>query len=270
MISLQIKKIITENSRVKTFVFDYDMEFEPGAFVMCWIPGFDELPFGLVSRKAGEFMITVAAAGDGTKGLHSMKENDYLGFRGPFGSSFKLPESGAVAIVAGGYGIAALYNLVRKAKEKSLETHVFLGARTKVELLYLNWLRELDVNLHLSTDDGTEGYKGFNVDLFGKFIEKRFLSGDTNLKIFTVGPEIMEVKVAQICWEKNIPFEISLERFMKCGFGICGQCCVDKTGWRMCVEGPVVDGMRLKQITEFGKYHRMASGKVEEFSWGKK
>ena len=89
-------------------------------------------------------------------------------------------------------------------------------------------------------------------------------------KAYTVGPEIMEMKVAQTCWDNNISFEVSLERFMKCCFGICGQCCVDPTGWRMCVEGPVIDGAKLKQITEFGKYHRTASGKVEKFPWVKK
>ena len=85
-----------------------------------------------------------------------------------------------------------------------------------------------------------------------------------------MGPEIMEMKVAEICYKNNIPFEVSLERYMKCGFGICGQCCVDPVGWRMCVEGPVIDGEKLKKITEFGKYHRTASGKVEKFPWAKK
>ena len=75
--------------------------------------------------------------------------------------------------------------------------------------------------------------------------------------------------MAETCYANNIPFEVSLERYMKCGIGICGSCCVDPTGWRMCVEGPVIDGEKLKKITEFGKYHRTASGKVEKYSWVK-
>ncbi|RLF55668.1 MAG: dihydroorotate dehydrogenase electron transfer subunit, partial [Thermoplasmata archaeon] len=52
----------------------------------------------------------------------------------------------------------------------------------------------------------------------------------------------------------------SLERYMKCGFGICGQCCIGK-GLRVCKDGPVFDGETLKDIEEFGNYKRDASGK---------
>jgi len=172
-IALPIKKILIENERVKTFIFEHDMPFEPGQFVLTWIPGFDEKPFGLVSRKKGEFMITVAAVGHATKALHMMEVGDMLGFRGPFGSAFSLPKSGSVAMVAGGYGMASLFNLAKQAREKKLDVHVFLGARTKQELLYLDWMRELGVKLHLSTDDGSEGYKGFNVELFKERVENK-------------------------------------------------------------------------------------------------
>ena len=286
---LPIAKIITENERVKTFVFEHEMKFKPGQFVMTWIPGYDEKPFGLVSRNKGEFMITVAAVGKSTTALHQMNVGDMIGFRGPFGSAFSLPKSGSIAMVAGGYGMASLFNVAKQAREKKLDVHVFLGARTKQELLYLDWMKELGVTLHLSTDDGSEGYKGFNVEVFKECVENKpkfrntkseansndqdvssFDIRNSNFnKVYTVGPEIMEMKVAEICYKNNIPFEVSLERYMKCGIGICGSCCVDPMGWRMCVEGPVIDGEKLKKITEFGKYHRTASGKIESYPWVK-
>jgi len=277
---LPIKNIITENERVKTFVFEYEMDFAPGQFVMTWIPGYDEKPFGLVSRVPGEFMITVAAVGESSKALHSMNVGDLVGFRGPFGSTFSLPEAGSIALIAGGYGMASLFNLAKEAREKGIDVHVFLGARTKEELLYLDWMKELGAILHVSTDDGSEGYKGFNVQVFSDVILAKagIQTGSPNgvgddkvifTKAYTVGPEIMEMKVADICYQNNIPFEVSLERYMKCGIGICGSCSVDPVGWRMCAEGPVIDGEKLKQITEFGKYHRTASGKVENYPWNK-
>jgi len=58
----------------------------------------------------------------------------------------------------------------------------------------------------------------------------------------------------------KIPAQFSLERYMKCGMGLCGQCCVDDLGWRVCVEGPVFWTDELKMITEFGKYKRDSSG----------
>ena len=136
-IPLTIKKIIIENERVKTFVFDYDLDYKAGQFGMFWIPGHDEKPFGLLHREKNELMITVAAVGDATKALHEKKVGDAIGFRGPFGSSFILPEKGSVALVAGGYGMASLFTLAKEAREKGIEVHVFLGARTKKELLYL-------------------------------------------------------------------------------------------------------------------------------------
>ncbi|MDA1316955.1 MAG: dihydroorotate dehydrogenase electron transfer subunit [bacterium] len=298
-LALPIKKIITESERVKTFVFDYDFPGEPGQFVMCWIPGFDEKPFGIIKKDGFGFMISVAAVGESTKALHMMEVGDMLGFRGPYGSTFNLPDFGSIALVAGGYGMVPLSFLAQEARKKDIDVHLFIGARTKEELLFKSWMEEIGVIIHPSTDDGSEGFKGFNVQVFEDFVTKHPPSfghphveralrlpeggpikdlpfegstpqgGGMLSKAYTVGPEIMEMKVAEICYANNIPFEVSLERYMKCGFGICGQCCVDPVGWRMCVEGPVIDGEKLKQISEFGKYHRTASGKVEKYPWNK-
>jgi dihydroorotate dehydrogenase electron transfer subunit len=61
----------------------------------------------------------------------------------------------------------------------------------------------------------------------------------------------------------RIPSQYLLERYMKCGIGICGSCAMDPNGFRVCIDGPVVDDEKLKTISEFGAYHRDASGRVE-------
>ena len=58
----------------------------------------------------------------------------------------------------------------------------------------------------------------------------------------------------------SILAQYSHERYMKCALGVCGQCCVDGEGWRICVEGPVFENDKIKLISEFGKYRRDASG----------
>jgi dihydroorotate dehydrogenase electron transfer subunit len=58
----------------------------------------------------------------------------------------------------------------------------------------------------------------------------------------------------------KIAFQVSLERFMKCGCGICGTCALDPTGDLVCLEGPVFNSDQLSNITEFGKYHRDSMG----------
>ena len=51
--------------------------------------------------------------------------------------------------------------------------------------------------------------------------------------------------------------QFSLHRYIKCGLGICGACCVD--GLRVCKDGPVFSGDVLKK-TEFGVYRRNECG----------
>jgi len=51
--------------------------------------------------------------------------------------------------------------------------------------------------------------------------------------------------------------QFSLHRYIKCGVGICGACCVD--GLRVCLDGPVFPGDVLKN-TEFGFYKRNECG----------
>jgi len=72
-------------------------------------------------------------------------------------------------------------------------------------------------------------------------------------------------RAAEIARDKGIKSELALERYMKCGFGVCGQCCVDETGVCVCKEGTVFDGERALGFSEFGKYHRDSMGKKVEW-----
>ena len=112
--------------------------------------------------------------------------------------------------------------------------------------------------MHVSTDDGSKGHKGFVTQI----VEEILINKLSNKQIIlaTCGPEMMEKAVLDLANKYDVECEISIERYMKCGFGICGQCTVDPIGIRMCVEGPVVNRETANQITEFGKYHRDKSG----------
>jgi len=68
----------------------------------------------------------------------------------------------------------------------------------------------------------------------------------------------MMKKLLELC--KKTDFQASLERYMKCGFGLCGQCCIGN-GLRVCREGPVFDGETLSKISDFGLYKKDATGK---------
>ena len=116
-------------------------------------------------------------------------------------------------------------------------------------------MESLGATVHRCTDDGSFGFKGFATDCLNDL-----LKDSTYDYAFVCGPEIMMKGIFDILEESSIPAQYSLERYMKCALGVCGQCCVDSEGWRICVEGPVFENDKIKQITEFAKYRRDASG----------
>jgi hypothetical protein len=61
-----------------------------------------------------------------------------------------------------------------------------------------------------------------------------------------------------------VPSQLSLERYMKCGYGLCGNCVVDPLGIRLCTDGPVIKNDTCRKIEEFGKCHRDELGKKKE------
>lgn len=258
---LPIKRIITQSPRVKTFYFQFEFNGQPGQFLMVWIPGVGERPLAIFEDKNG-FSISVAKAGTATSALHEFKVGQKIGFRGPFGTYFTLPKrKGELVLVGGGYGISPLASLALLAKKQGYKTVILNGARNKEEVLFQPFFKKQKIKMLVSTDDGSLGKKGFVHELFLEYLAKT----KKPAMIYLCGPELMEYAVAKICWQRKISFQASLERYMKCGFGVCGSCCVDPLGWRMCVEGPVLTGDKLKQVSEFGKYHRGASGKIENY-----
>ena len=247
----EIKKIIEHNSIHKTFFFDREMKATAGQFVMIWIPGIDEIPMSL-SYIGKEIAITVEKVGEATEALHNMKEGDKVGIRGPYGKGFEIVGRKAL-FIAGGTGIAPLLPLIKKYEG---EKHVVLGARTKELLLFSDELEEIS-SLHISTDDGSFGFKGFASDLAREIMEKEEFD-----IVYTCGPEIMMKKVLDLSMEKNVQMQASLERYMKCGVGICDSCAID--GYHVCKDGPVFDSSILAKIKDFGKWKRNEAGKRVE------
>jgi dihydroorotate dehydrogenase electron transfer subunit len=103
------------------------------------------------------------------------------------------------------------------------------------------------------------GFKGFAT----KAVEKLVNASDFDT-MYTCGPEIMMAGLHNIARKSKIQFQASLERFMKCGCGICGTCAMDPTGQLVCADGPVFTGEQLAKLTNFGKYHRDAVGMKKE------
>lgn len=254
---LPISKIVDENSTTKTFVFDYPLGGKPGQFVMIWIPGVDEKPMSVAFDDGKEFWITVCKVGPASEALHNMKEGDLVGIRGPLGTHYTWEDGDHLALVAGGYGAAPMYFVAREAVERGCKIEFLVGARNKDLLLYKEKVLGLNnVNLHISTDDGSEGYKGYITEVLDDVLGREKID-----KVFTCGPEVMMKVVGEVAEKHDVESSLSMEKYMKCGIGVCGQCAVDGTGELVCKKGPVMPWGGVKRLPELGKYHRDAQGK---------
>jgi len=253
----KIEELKTENEEVKTFKFhslEIAKESEPGQFIMVWNPGIDEIPISIAEATPnGEVEIAIAAIGDCTHSLHQKQVGDLIGLRGPYGKGFTL-QGKRICMVAGGYGAAPLRFAARRAKESDKHIVVLEGARSSTELLYIEEFERSGCEVRISTEDGSEGYKGLVTEL----LEKILTSGEEFEQILTCGPELMMERVCEITRRERIPTQVSVERIIKCGCGACGSC--DLGGYRVCKDGPVFDAEELER-TEFGKWKREKSGK---------
>jgi dihydroorotate dehydrogenase electron transfer subunit len=253
---IEILETKNENQDTKTIFFEHSEKIIPGQFFMIWIPGVDEIPMSVSYINKNIKGITFKKVGDATNALFKLKTGGKIGIRGPYGNGFKI-NGKKILFIGGGTGISTLVPAVEEATKKKISTTVILGAKNKNNLFFEERLKKTNAKIYVSTDDGSKGYKGFASDL-----TKNILTKEKHNAVLTCGPEIMMKKLSEIC--KNIPFQASLERYMKCGFGICGQCCIGK-GLRVCKEGPVFDGATLKNIEDFGVYKRDATGRKIKF-----
>jgi dihydroorotate dehydrogenase electron transfer subunit len=252
---VRIERVVKETPSIRTFRFSKEFLFHPGQFVMVWVPGVDEIPMALSSPSS----ISVQKVGEATEALFSCGAGDEIGLRGPFGNSF--PEEGEILAICGGIGAAPLLHLARTD-----HVHTFLlGARSEEELPFVDLLDEC-TNLLLATDDGSMGYEGRVTDLLdaGHLVDLKKFDA-----VCSCGPEAMMKTV----WDRLSAAGrtergyFSLHRYMKCGIGICGSCCIDPEGLPVCTEGPVFRGDQLEG-SEFGRYTRDGCGRKEHFPGG--
>jgi dihydroorotate dehydrogenase electron transfer subunit len=143
-------------------------------------------------------------------------------------------------------------------KFKKVKITAIVGAGTRDDLFFVNRMKKYCFKVIITTDDGSSGIKGFTTDALKKLLKKEKFDC-----VYTCGPEIMMKKVFDICESHKMECQVSLERYMKCGFGLCGQCCIDDM--RVCIDGPVFNSKQLRKLTEFGVFERNKSGKKVYF-----
>ena len=218
----------------------------PGQFVHVKVPALEKSalrrPFSVFNAEDGKVYILSKTVGRGTAALNTAKVGETLEIIGPLGHGFPVKCDGAALLVGGGYGVAPLYFLAKRLIASGWKGRlaVFIGGRTETDLLAVEEFRSLGVELHLATNDGSEGVKGLVTDpLDDELIKIREAGG--KFELFACGPDPMLKAVALRATGTKSKGWISMDRHMICGVGAC-YACIQKTvrgNSRCCIEGPV-------------------------------
>ena len=246
-----ISEVKKESDSVCTLRFADSTPAGPGQFVMAWLPGVDEVPMSL-SYLGGSKGITVNRVGDASAALCSLKKGDTLAVRGPYGNGFIFRKEKRMLAVGGGAGMAPLAPAIETAAGLGIKVTTAIGARSGKELLFVERMKKCSQVL-VSTDDGSVGHHGFVTEIAADLLKKEKFS-----LIITCGPEKMMSKVFDLASRYKIPAQASIERYMKCGIGLCDSCSID--GLLVCRDGPVLSDRQLKG-TDFGQCWRDACGR---------
>jgi len=276
--AVQIRSVVVEQQplahdtyRLRVECPEIARQVIPGQFFMIRMPGTEPLlgrPFALYDTVLGadgspsgiDFGYHVI--GKATRLMAAWERGQPVELWGPLGNGFPVFEGRRLLCVGGGIGYTPFLAVAREATGQRR-----YGSRTaatdpdrRVTLCYGSRsashradLADFDgipnFSVELSTDDGSEGHKGFVTDL----VQRHATGPDRPDAVYCCGPEPMMRAVAHLCLRYDIPCWLSLETPMACGFGACFSCVTrvktdEEPGWdyrRTCVEGPVFPASSL-------------------------
>ena len=225
----------------------------PGQFVHVKVPRLDDAalrrPFSVfdADAEAGTLTVLYKIVGKGTEALAKENVGAEVEVIGPLGFGFPVQCNGVPLLVGGGYGVAPLYFLAKRMLKAGVAEKpvLFVGGRTKDDLLAVDMFRNLGIEVHTATNDGSEGVKGFVTEpLDDELITLR--ETGKSFEFFTCGPDGLLKAVAHRALGTGSKGWISMDRHMICGVGACFAC-IQKLKrpngeiWnaRCCVNGPV-------------------------------
>ncbi|MFN0053068.1 MAG: dihydroorotate dehydrogenase electron transfer subunit [Planctomycetales bacterium] len=212
---------------------------------------------------------------------------------GPLGNGFPRVEAERLVMVAGGIGNTPFPAVARQAlglrrygphdaadsnwSPLTRDRITFCyGTRSAEYLAGVDEFQSMGIDVHLATDDGSQGHKGFVTDLVSRILQAseknhgrgagtpdvesgsshghpaHSSSATERMRIYCCGPEPMMHAVAKLAAAHAVPCWLSLETPMACGFGACFSCVTrvrqEDGTWdyrRTCVEGPIFPADRL-------------------------
>ena len=226
----------------------------PGQFIMLHFPGritpFLPRPFSIhrIIKTQGRttgIELLYKVVGEGTRLLSGCCKGEVVDILGPLGNGFIFSDHyKRIFIVAGGIGVAPMFFLASYLKTKGTdpsECMVFLGGRSKHDLLCRDDFLYMGMKIHITTDDGSAGDQCFVTHPLETALQKN--RPDI---IYACGPLEMLKCVAGIAEKHTVPCQVSIETIMACGMGACLGCAVERKEasgnyLHVCSDGPVFD-----------------------------
>jgi ferredoxin--NADP+ reductase len=245
---------------------------QAGQFVILRIDRNGErFPLTLVdwNKEKGTVTLIFLEIGVSTERLGALREQDeIMDVVGPLGNPSEIKNHGLVCIIGGGVGTASAYPIARAFKEAGNKVISIVGAKTAGLLILEHEMSKVSDELHISTDDGTKGQKGFVSDVLKGLIQKGY-GFDV---VYAIGPTVMMRAVAETTRPYGIKTIVSLNPIMVDGMGMCGACRVSVGGATKfaCVDGPEFDahkvdfGELLKRQMAYMTEEKMALQRFQE------
>ncbi len=232
----------------------------------------ERIPLTLVSwdKTKGTITLIFQEVGVSTQKLGALQIGEQIpNLIGPLGNPSDIKLYGLVAVVCGGVGTAAAYPIAKALKEAGNRVVSIVGARTSNLLILQDEMKHVSDEYYISTDDGSQGQKGFVSDVLKSLIEKEY-----QFKVvYVIGPPMMMKVTSEVTRPYSIKTVVSLNPIMIDGIGMCGACRVTVGGQTKfaCVDGPEFDAHQTnfdelikrlkvyppeeKQAVEFQEHH---------------
>ena len=228
------------------------------------------LTIGDADPAAGTITLFIQAIGASTIRIVSTPAGGALrDVAGPLGKPTHIENFGRVACVGGGVGTAVLYPLAKALAATGNQVTTIIGGRSSQYIILADELGALSSELLITTEDGSQGSKGFVTHALTELIadpERR-----PNL-VLAVGPVPMMRAVAELTRPHGIETLVSLNPIMIDGTGMCGGCRVVVGGEARfaCVDGPEFDGHQVDfagladRLTTYRSFEEQARHAAEE------
>jgi ferredoxin--NADP+ reductase len=218
-----------------------------GQFVIIRIEDEGErIPLTIADSDSEKGTITIIVQGIGktTKLLNSLEAGDTIrDVVGPLGKPSEIENFGTAISIGGGVGTAIAYPTAVALKNAGNHTIAIIGGRTKELVILEDEMKEICDEVHITTDDGSYGTRGFVTQKLQELID----SGRKIDFVLAIGPIPMMKAVAETTRPYGIKTMVSLNPIMVDGTGMCGGCraLVDGKNVFVCVDGPEFDAHKV-------------------------